>query len=218
MKGGSPLEGYLGTISRAVERGDDKQVIKIVKEALSTSMSPSDILERGLVPGIQALGKLFKDGEVYLPEVLLSCRAMDGGVEQLKPYLVDTNMHNKGTVVLGTVEGDLHDIGKNLVRLMLECNGFSVKDLGVDVSADSFVSMAREHSADIIGISALLTLTMTSMPKVIKALEQGGMRQKVRIMIGGAPLTREFADDIGAEGFAEDCMSAVDEATRLMRL
>jgi 5-methyltetrahydrofolate--homocysteine methyltransferase len=127
-------------------------------------------------------------------------------------------MRIKGTVVLGTVEGDLHDIGKNLVRMMLECNGFSVKDLGIDVSVDSFVSLAREHSADIIGMSALLTLTMTSMPKVVKAIEQADMGKKVKIMIGGAPISREFADEIGAEGFAEDCVSAVDEATRLMTL
>lgn len=212
------MESYLGTISRAVERGDDRQVIKTVKQALTEGVSPLDILESGLVPGIQALGKQFKDGEAYLPEVLLSCRAMDGGVKELKPYLADTEMHKKGTVVLGTVEGDLHDIGKNLVRLMLECNGFSVKDLGVDVSADSFVSEAREHGAHIIGISALLTLTMTYMPKVIKALEQAGLRHKIKVMIGGAPIAREFADDIGAEGFAEDCVSAVDEAKRLIGL
>ena len=212
------MGSYGETISQAVERGDDKQVIKIVREAFANGVSALDILEGGLVPGIQALGKLFRDGEAYLPEVLLSCRAMDRGVDELKPYLSDTNMHNKGTVVLGTVEGDLHDVGKNLVRLMLACNGFSVKDLGVDVSAESFVSVAREHSADIIGMSALLTLTMTYMPKVVKALEQAGLRHKVKVMIGGAPITREFADDIGAEGFAEDCVSAVDEAARLMRL
>jgi 5-methyltetrahydrofolate--homocysteine methyltransferase len=218
MKGGSPVENYLGNISRAVEKGDDKQVIKIVKEALTSGVAPLDLLEKGLVPGIQALGKLFRDGQAYLPEILLSTRAMDGGVKHLKPYLAGTSMHIKGTVVLGTVEGDLHDIGKNLVKMMLKCNGFSVKDLGIDISVDSFVSLAREHSADIIGMSALLTLTMTSMPKVVKALEQADMGKKVKIMIGGAPITREFADEIGAEGFAEDCISAVDEATRLMTL
>jgi 5-methyltetrahydrofolate--homocysteine methyltransferase len=212
------LEGYLNAISRAVERGDDKQVVKIVEEALASRVPPLDILEEGLVPGIQALGKLFKDGQVYLPEILISCRAMDRGVEELKPYLADTNIHNKGTVVLGTVQGDLHDIGKKLVRLMLECNGFSVKDLGVDVSADSFAHAARQHSANIVGMSTLLTITMTYMPKVIKALEQARLRHKVKIMIGGAPVTREFADEIAAEGFAEDCVSAVDEAMRLMRL
>ncbi len=212
------MESYLDTISQAVEEGDDKQVIKVVKEALTSGVPPLDILERGLVPGIQALGKLFKDGQAFLPEILISCRAMAGGVKELNPHLVGTKIHKKGTVVLGTVEGDLHDIGKNLTRLMLESNGFSVKDLGVDVSADSFVSAARDHSADIVGMSTLLTITMTYMPKVIQALEQAGLRDKVKIMIGGAPITRECADDIGAEGFAEDCASAVDEATRLMRL
>jgi len=212
------LESYLDTIYLAVETGDDKKVTKIVKEALASSVAPLDVLERGLVPGIQALGKLFKDGQVYLPEILISCRAMDRGVEQLKPYLAGIDIHNKGTVVLGTVEGDLHDIGKKLVRLMLESNGFSVEDLGVDVSADSFVAAARQHSASIVGMSTLLTISMTYMPKVIKALEQAGLRHEVKVMIGGAPITREFANDIGAEGFAEDCVSAVDEATRLMGL
>lgn len=212
------MESYLDTIYLAVETGDDKKVTKIVKEALASSVAPLDVLERGLVPGIQALGKLFKDGQVYLPEILISCRAMDRGVEQLKPYLAGIDIHNKGTVVLGTVEGDLHDIGKKLVRLMLESNGFSVEDLGVDVSADSFVAAARQHSASIVGMSTLLTISMTYMPKVIKALEQAGLRHEVKVMIGGAPITREFANDIGAEGFAEDCVSAVDEATRLMGL
>ena len=215
-KGGSALESYLGTISQAVESGDDKQVIKIVKEALTSGVPPTDILGKGLVPGIQALGKLFKDGHAYLPEILISTRAMNRGVEELKPYLVDTDIYNKGTVVLGTVEGDLHDIGKNLVRMMLGSNGFNVIDLGVDVSADSFVSAVREHNANIVGMSALLTLTMTYMPKVVEALQQAGLSPKVKTIIGGAPITREYADSIGAEGFAEDCASAVDEATRLM--
>ncbi|MEA3253805.1 MAG: cobalamin-dependent protein, partial [Chloroflexota bacterium] len=157
-------------------------------------------------------------GQVFLPEVLISCRAMDRGVTELRPYLGDSNTHNRGKVVLGTVEGDLHDIGKNLTRLMLQCGGFSVEDLGVDVPADSFITAVREHNPDIVAMSALLTITMTYMPKVIGALEQAGLRGKVKILIGGAPITREFADDIGAEGFAEDCASAVEEASRLMRL
>ena len=212
------MESYLGTISRAVESGDDKQVIKIVREALTGGVPPMDILEKGLVPGIQALGKLFKEGQAYLPEILISTRAMNRGVEELRPHLAGTNIYNKGTVVLGTVEGDLHDIGKNLVKLMLESNGFNVADLGTDVSTESFVRATQEHSADIIGMSALLTMTMAYMPKVTEALEQEGLRNKVKIMIGGAPITREFADSIGVEGFAEDCASAVDEATRLMTL
>ena len=210
------MKNYLGIISQAVETGDDKQVSKIVKEALTSSVPPMDILERGLVPGIQALGKLFREGQAYLPEILISTRAMDRGVEELKPYLAGADIYDKGTVVLGSVEGDIHDIGKNLVRLMLQSNGFNVIDLGVDVSADFFVNAAREHSADIVGMSALLTITMTYMPKVVEALEQAGLRNKVKIMIGGAPITRQFADSISVEGFAEDCASAVDEAKRLM--
>ena len=212
------MDSHLDAISRAVEGGDDKEATELVKEALAEGMSALDILDKGLVPGIQALGKLFKDGQVYLPEVLISCRAMNAGVRELKPYLGETDVHTKGTIVLGTVEGDLHDIGKNLTKLMLESNGFSVEDLGVDVSAASFVKAARERNADIVGMSALLTITMIYMPDVIKALGEAGLREKVKVMIGGAPITREFADEIGAEGFAEDCASAVDEATRLMGL
>lgn len=212
------MDSHLDAISRAVESGDDKEATALVKEALAEGMSALDILDKGLVPGIQALGKLFKDGQVYLPEVLISCRAMNAGVQELKPYLGETDVHTKGTIVLGTVEGDLHDIGKNLTKLMLESNGFSVEDLGVDVSAASFVKAARERNADIVGMSALLTITMIYMPDVIKALGEAGLREKVKVMIGGAPITREFADEIGAEGFAEDCASAVDEATRLMGL
>lgn len=212
------MDSHLDAISRAVESGDDKEATALVKEALAEGMSALDILDKGLVPGIQALGKLFKDGQVYLPEVLISCRAMNAGVRELKPYLGETDVHTKGTIVLGTVEGDLHDIGKNLTKLMLESNGFSVEDLGVDVSAASFVKAARERNADIVGMSALLTITMIYMPDVIKALGEAGLREKVKVLIGGAPITREFADEIGAEGFAEDCASAVDEATRLMGL
>jgi len=212
------VDSHLDAISRAVESGDDKEATALVKEALAEGMPALDILDKGLVPGIQALGKLFKDGQVYLPEVLISCRAMNAGVRELEPYLGETDVHTKGTIVLGTVEGDLHDIGKNLTKLMLESNGFSVEDLGVDVSAASFVKAARERNADIVGMSALLTITMVYMPDVIKALGEAGLREKVKVLIGGAPITREFADEIGAEGFAEDCASAVDEAARLMGL
>lgn len=212
------MDSHLDAISRAVESGDDKEATALVKEALAEGMSALDILDKGLVPGIQALGKLFKDGQAYLPEVLISCRAMNAGVRELKPYLGETDVHSKGTIVLGTVEGDLHDIGKNLTKLMLESNGFSVEDLGVDVSAASFVKAVRERNVDIVGMSALLTITMVYMPEVIKALGEAGLREKVKVLIGGAPITREFADEIGAEGFAEDCASAVDEAARLMGL
>jgi len=208
----------LETMSQAVQEGDDKKAVELVKEALASGTAAMDILEQGLVPGVRALGQLFKDGQVYLPEILISTRAMNRGVEVLKPHLEGTDIHTKGTVVLGTVEGDLHDIGKNLVRMMLDSNGYNVVDLGVDVSPDAFVSAVKENSADIIAMSALLTTTMVGFPTVVEAVAGAGLKDKVKVMIGGAPVSRAYADEIGAEGFAEDCTSAVDEAARLMAL
>ena len=212
------MTDFSNVISQAVQDGDDKKVVQLVKEALAERLPAIDILEKGLVPGVRALGKLFKDGQVYLPEILISTRAMNRGLDVLKPHLSGADIHKKGTVVLGTVEGDLHDIGKNLVRMMLDSNGFNVVDAGVDVSADSFVNAVKESKADIIAMSGLLTTTITYFPVVIKALEKAGLKSKVKVMIGGAPVTRAFADEIGAEGFAEDCASAVDETARLMAL
>jgi len=212
------MADFLNSISQAVQDGDDKQVVELVGKPLESGISALDILEKGLIPGIQALGKLFKEGKAYLPEILMSCRAMNRGVDVLKPRLGSVDIPSKGTVVIGTVEGDMHDIGKNLVKLMLESNGFRVDDLGADVIPDLFVSAVRGKSADIVAMSALLTMTMVAMPAVIEALKKVGLRDKVKIMIGGAPISREFADQIGAEGFAEDCVSAVDEVMRLMKL
>jgi 5-methyltetrahydrofolate--homocysteine methyltransferase len=212
------MTDFLGILTKAVLDGDDKLVVKTIQEALESDMHAVDLLDKGLIPGVQALGELFKDGQVYLPEILISTRAMTRGVDELKPHLAGTDITKKGTVVLGTVEGDLHDIGKNLVGLMLGSNGYDVVDTGVDVSADSFVSSAREHDADIIAMSGLLTTTMTYFPRVIEAVEEAGLKGKVKVMIGGAPVTRSYADEIGAEGFAADCASAVDEVHRLMEL
>jgi len=212
------MTDFSSVISQAVLDADDKKVVQLVKEALAEGLPAMDILDKGLVPGVRALGQLFKDGEVYLPEILISTRAMNKGLEELQPHLAGTNIHNKGTVILGTVEGDMHDIGKNLVGMMLDSNGFNVVDAGADVSADSFASAAKESNADIVALSGLLTTTITYFPTVIEALEKAGLKNKVKVMIGGAPVTRAYADEIGAEGFAEDCSSAVDEAARLMAL
>ncbi len=212
------MNDFSSVLSQAVQGGDDKKVVQLVKEALTEGLPATAILEKGLVPGVQALGQLFKDGQVYLPEILISTRAMDRGLEILQPHLSGVDIHQKGTVVLGTVDGDLHDIGKNLVGMMLRSNGFNVVDAGVDVSADCFASTAKESNADIVAISGLLTTTMTYFPVVIEALEKAELKGKVKVMIGGAPVSRAYADEIGAEGFAEDCASAVDEATRLMAL
>ncbi len=209
---------FADRISQAVQGGDSKQVVQLVEAALKNDIPATDILDKGLVPGVQALGVRFKEGEVFLPEILVSIRAMNQGLSILKPLFTGKEINKLGTIVLGTVEGDIHDIGKNLVKLMLESSGFRVIDLGVNVPANSFVESARESNADIVAISALLTVTMTGIAGVIGALRGAGMRDKVRVMIGGAPVTRQFADSVGAEGFAGDCVSAVDEAKRLMQI
>jgi 5-methyltetrahydrofolate--homocysteine methyltransferase len=209
---------FLRRIAQAIAIGDDRKAVQTVEEAIANGMLATDILHRGLVSGIQALGDRFKGGEVYLPEVMISARAMNKGVQVLKPYFTRDEIGKQGTVALGTIEGDLHDIGKKLVKMMLEGNEFRVIDMGVDVSPTSFVDAAREEGVDIIAISSLLTTTMNNIPKVIDALEKSGLKDKVRVMIGGAPVTREFADSIEIEGFAEDCVSAVDEAKRLMAM
>jgi 5-methyltetrahydrofolate--homocysteine methyltransferase len=211
------MADILKAIAQGVEKGDDKKVVELVTQAVKSGIPALQVLDKGLVPGIQALGRCFKEGTAYLPEVLIATRAMNRGVEVLKPHLANVKVQSKGTVVIGTVEGDMHDIGKNLVRLMLESNGFTVDDLGNDVLPDTFVSAVKSKQVDIVAMSALLTMTMTNMPRVIEALKQAGLRDKVKIMIGGAPITREFANEIGAEGFAEDCVSAVDEALKLVK-
>jgi len=158
------------------------------------------------------IGEKFKKNEVYVPEVLIAARAMHAGMDVLKPKLIESGVKNIGKIVMGTVQGDLHDIGKNLVEMMLEGAGFEVIDLGTDVSADKFIEAVKEHQSNIMGMSALLTTTMINMVEVIKALDVAGLRDKVKIMIGGAPITQNYADQIGADGYSPDAASAVDKA------
>jgi 5-methyltetrahydrofolate--homocysteine methyltransferase len=212
------VENILVNISNAVQDGDDEKAVELVKEALKKKVPAVDILNGGLVTGLQALSKLFKDGQAYLPEILISARAMNRGVEVIQPYLSAKDISKKGIVVLGTVEGDVHDIGKDLVKMMLSSNGFDVIDVGVDAPAENFINAVQENKADIVAMSGLLTTTITYFPVVIKALEEAKLKGKVKVMIGGAPVSRGYADEIGAEGFAPDCVSAVDEANRLMKL
>jgi len=212
------MADLLESISENVQNGDDKQVVELVSKALVNGIPSLDILSKGLIPGIRALGQLFKDGQAYLPEILISTRAMRSGTELLKPYLEAQDIQKRGIVVTGTVEGDMHDIGKNLVKMMLESNGYEVHDLGVDVAAEAFANEARDTNADIVAASALLTTTMTMIPDIVKALKEASMSKKVKVMIGGAPITRQFADEVGAEGYADDCATAVDEAERLMKM
>jgi 5-methyltetrahydrofolate--homocysteine methyltransferase len=212
------MSDHLEVIISGVIKGDAELVSHRVSQALENGIRAEGILHRALIPGIRALGNLFKEGEAYLPEVLIATRAMKCGIEELSPYLSEKDRSMKGVVVIGTVEGDMHDIGKNLVKLMLGSNGFRIHDLGVDVSPDTFVRETRETGADIVAISALLTTTMLRIPDIVQTLEKSGLRDQVRLMIGGAPITRTFSDSIGIEGYADDCASAVDEAERLMEL
>lgn len=202
----------LNNISEALQRGDAEKVEELVKKSLEENLAPKKILEDGLIKGMGIIGAKFKKNEVYVPEVLIAARAMHAGMNILKPKLIETGVKNIGVVAIGTVKGDLHDIGKNLVKMMLEGAGFEVIDLGIDVSVDKFVEAVKEHKPNIIAMSALLTTTMVNMPEVIKALEAAGLREKVKIMIGGAPITQNYADQIGADGYSPDAASAVDKA------
>ena len=202
-------------IAKAVEGGRRKVVDQLVREALAEGVKADVILNEGLVVGMTNLGEQFKNGEVYVPEVLVAARAMKAGTEILKPLLVAENVQSLGTVAIGTVEGDLHDIGKNLVGMMLEGNGFTVVDLGVDVTPDKFVEAVR-GGAQVIGMSALLTTTMPTMGRVIEKLKAEGLRDQVKVMIGGAPITQEYADQIGADGYSTDAASAAELAKTLI--
>ena len=202
----------LDDISKALQRGDAEKVSELVSQALQEDIVPKKILEEGLIQGMSIIGEKFKKNEVYVPEVLIAARAMHAGMDVLKPKLTETGVKNIGKVVMGTVKGDLHDIGKNLVKMMLEGAGFEVIDLGVDVSEEKFVEAVKAHQPNIVGMSALLTTTMVNMPEVIKALEAAGLRDKVRVMVGGAPITQNYADQIGADGYSPDAASAADKA------
>ena len=206
----------LNEISEALQRGDAGKVEKLVRLALAEKLSPKEILENGLIKGMNIIGVKFKNNEVYVPEVLIAARAMHAGMDVLKPKLVETGVKNIGKVVIGTVKGDLHDIGKNLVKMMLEGAGFEVIDLGVDVSADKFVSAVKEHHPDILGMSALLTTTMVNMVDVIKSLQLSDLREKVKVMIGGAPITQNYAEQIGADGYSPDAASAAEDAKKFI--
>lgn len=210
------MGGVLEEVGRAVSDGDQVEVVRLVRQALDEGVPAPAILSGGLIPGMQELGARFKDGQAFLPEILISARAMNKGLEELRPHLAGHEGPAKGTVILGTVEGDLHDIGKNLVGMLLSGNGFAVVDLGVDVGPAAFVAAAREQGADVVALSALLTTTTPQFRKVVQALDEAGLRGSVAVMIGGAPVTKELAAEVGADGFADDCVSAVDEAARLV--
>ncbi|HOO25625.1 MAG TPA: corrinoid protein [Clostridiales bacterium] len=202
----------LQDISQALQQGRKPKVEELVRQALDEGLSPKQILEEGLLDGMGIIGEKFKCNEVFVPEVLVAARAMNAGAALLKPYLTDEDAVNKGTVVLGTVKGDLHDIGKNLVRMMMEGRGLTVIDLGVDIPAERFVDAAVENNADIICCSALLTTTMYEMKNVVDIAVAKGVRDKFKIMVGGAPITDSFCKEIGADRYEVDAASAADAA------
>jgi 5-methyltetrahydrofolate--homocysteine methyltransferase len=202
-------------IYQAVLEGDLDTTVKEVKVALESNVPAPEILQRGLIASMSEVGRLFEEGEYYVPEMLVAARAMQAGLEILKPVLVEAGVEPVGKVVIGTVKGDLHDIGKNLVSMMLEGAGFAVRDLGVDVAPEKFVAAVQEGT-DILGLSALLTTTMPSMVNTIQAIEQAGLRNRVKIIVGGAPVTADYAKSIGADGYAADAGQAAKLAKSLI--
>ncbi len=202
----------LEEISTLMQQGRAPKVKELVTQAIDKGIGPKQILEEGLLSAMDIVGEKFKNNEVFVPEVLIAARAMNAGVEVLKPYLVSEGVESKGTVVLGTVKGDLHDIGKNLVKMMMEGKGLNVVDLGVDVSPEQFIQAAQDNNAQIIACSALLTTTMGEMKNVVDTLNEKGLREKFKVMIGGAPVTQAFCDQIGADSYTEDAASAADAA------
>ncbi|KJS10305.1 MAG: methyltransferase [Peptococcaceae bacterium BRH_c8a] len=203
-------------LSDVVIKGDIKKVKEVTQKLIDAGNDPLSIINEGLIPGINEVGVRFKEGDLFVPEMMRSAQAMKGGVELVKPLMAAENIPTSGKVVIGTVKGDLHDIGKNLVIMMLESSGFNVVDLGVDVPVDKFVQAVKEHNPQVVGMSALLTTTMPVMKAVITALDQENLRSGVKILIGGAPVTPEYADEIGADGFASDAVVATDMCKQVL--
>lgn len=210
-------EELYSKLEQAVIDGESEDAEALAKQALEAGLDPLACIDNGLTKGIQRVGELFSSGEYFLPELIMGADAMKAALNILEPALVG-NQHREvvGRVVLGTVQGDLHEIGKTLVGTMLTANGFDVIDIGVDKSADEFIAAVKESNADIVGASALLTTTMLQQKALIQALEDAGLREQVKVMVGGAPVTDSYAKEIGADGYAEDAISAVDMAMRLI--
>ena len=200
----------------SVISGNAKQVNSQVQNFIDAGVSPLDIINQGLVAGMNVVGARFKAGDMYVPEVLMSAKAMATGIEMVRPLIGDKDMPSFGKVAVGTVKGDLHDIGKNLVGMLLESSGFTVVNLGVDIDAAKFVQAVKEQNIQIIGLSALLTTTMMAMKDVVDLLIEEGLRDKVKVIVGGAPISQDFSDKIGADGFAPDAAAAVDLCKKLL--
>jgi 5-methyltetrahydrofolate--homocysteine methyltransferase len=209
------MEAGLETLADAVVHGNRKGAVDMVRRLLDSGMTPTRIIDEGLLAGMAVVGERFTNCELYVPEVLLSGRTMKASLEALRPALIPAGWEPVGTMVLGTVRGDLHDIGKNLVAVMLEGAGIRVVDIGVDAPAEKFVAAVREHRAQLVGISSLLTTTMENVPEVLQALEAAGLRDRTRVVVGGAPVTDDWARAIGADAYAPDAGSAGQVCRRL---
>jgi 5-methyltetrahydrofolate--homocysteine methyltransferase len=210
------MQPVISEIFEAILEGQQKKAAEKVTQALDENVDPSVILNEGMVKAMAEVGRLFEEGEYFVPEMLIAARAMQNGLAVLKPHLIQADIKSSGKIVAGTVKGDLHDIGKNLVAMMLEGAAFEIVDLGSDVSPEKFVEAVRSSGADIVAMSALLTTTMPNMKTTIEALEAAGLRDKVKVIVGGAPLTPEYAKQIGADGYAADASRAVALAKSLL--
>ena len=203
-------------LSTAILEGNEEKLPKLVQKGLDQGLAPKDILDNGLIVGMNEVGARFKRGDMFVPEVLMSAKSMQAGLSVLRPHLTASGAQLIGTIVIGTVKGDLHDIGKNLVGMMCEGAGFEVIDLGFNVPPEKFIQAIKEHQPNVVGMSALLTTTMRAMGHTIKAIEEAGLRDEVKIMVGGAPVDAEFAERIGADGYGSNAPSATDLAKRLV--
>ena len=211
------MANTLEQISENLIQGNIPEVVDLVKKALDDGADAQEVLNRGLMPGMVVVGDRFKRDEMYVPEVLVSAQAMKEASAILKPLLSKSDVKAKAKIVIGTVKGDLHDIGKNIVGMMLEGSGYEVLDLGIDVPAEKFTEAVKDHGAAILGISAMLTTTMVEMKNVVKAVKEAGMADKVKVLVGGAPVNQDFADEIGAHGYAADAGFAVDKVAELVK-
>lgn len=207
----------LNEISKQLQAGNDEQIPELIRSAIANSISPKTVLDDGLIAGMNVIGKQFKNHEIFLPDVLIAAKAMYAGLDELKPHFIKEGIPSQGKVVIGTVKGDLHDLGKNLVGIMLKGAGFEVIDLGKDVAPETFVDIAVKEQAKVIGMSALLTTTMPSMKKVIDILEAKGLKGQIRTIVGGAPITENYARDIGADAYAFDAGISVERIKNLMQ-
>ena len=210
------MNDVLNLIAEQLYIGDDNDVSELTQKALDEGLQPAEVLRGGLLAGMDRVGVGFRDDKLFVPEVLIAARAMHAGMAILRPLLVGGEISFTGKVVIGTVEGDLHDIGKNLVAMMLEGGGFEIVDIGTDVPPDGFVEAIKEEEPDLVGMSALLRTTMQSMKRTIVALEEAGLRENLKVIVGGAPVTQEFANEIGADGYAPDAGSAVELARSII--